>query len=169
MRRWRKQKWRNLWFDMDILNIILQNTYSLSQLKHRLGLLKAYLEQQIFGGQTSPAALDPWINTLDKNLLSGFNKDNLSLTFENLQTQISNLETLTLYLNFEPDESTLTQLGEMVRKTFGRTIMMDIKYDPNLIAGAALVWRGLYKDYSLRSKIEAKKGEILNSFQAFLR
>ncbi len=154
---------------MDILSIILTNTYSINQLKHRLGLLKTYLEGQIFGIEKPIPQTDPWINALDKNLLSGFNKDNLTLTFENLHTQIASLEVLTLYLTFEPDETTLTQLGEYVRKTFNRMVLLDTKYDPNLIAGAALVWKGLYKDFSLRSKIEEKKGEILTSFQAFLR
>lgn len=156
----------------DILNIILQNTYSLTQLKHRLNLLKAYLEGQIFGiekPQTFSSQEDPWIKNLPQNLLSEFNKDNLTLSFENIQKQILGLETLTLYLTFDPDELTLTQLGEHIRKTFGRIIMLDIKYDPNLIAGVALVWRGLYKDYSLKSKIEEKKGDILKNFQTFLR
>lgn len=157
---------------MDILNIILQNTYSLTQLKHRLNLLKAYLEGQIFGTekpQTFNFQEDPWIKNLSHDLLSGFNKDNLTLSFENIQKQIASLETLTLYLTFDPDELTLTQLGEHIRKTFGRIIMLDIKYDPNLIAGVALVWKGLYKDYSLRSKIEEKKAEIMQGFQQFLR
>lgn len=162
---------------MNILNTILINTYSLTQLKHRLGLLKAYLEGQIFGIEKPQAftQIDPWIKTLPQDLLSQFNKDNLTSIFESLQTQIAKLEVLTIYLTFDPDESTLTQAGEMVRKMYGspreagRIILLDVKYDPNLIAGAALVWKGLYKDYSLRSKIEDKKEEILQSFQKFLR
>lgn len=131
-------------------------------------MLKSYLEQQIF---SSPSPISPseWIKNLPENFLLQFNKDNLEAIFEEFQKSISTLETLTIYLTFDPDEQTLTNLGEHVRKTFGRIIMLDIKYDPNLIAGAALVWKGLYKDYSLRSKIEEKKAAILRSFQQFLR
>lgn len=155
---------------MDILNIILINTYSLSQLKHRVSRLKSYLEKQIFGSTTpiDPPLLD-WIKTLPPNFLANFNKDNLQANFDEIQKKIASLEILTIYLTFDPDEQTLSLLGEQVRKNFGRIVLLDIKYDPNLIAGAALVWKGVYKDYSLRSKINERKGEILSSFQQFLR
>jgi len=152
---------------MDIRSIILTNTYTLSQLKHRVALLKSFLKKHIFGAPIAPT--DDWIKTLPQNLFSQVNKDNLTLLFENLQFEVSKLEVLTLYLTFDPDELTLTQLGEMVRKTFGRIILVDVKYDPNLIAGCSLVWKGLMRDYSLRSNIEARKGIILESFKKYLR
>lgn len=156
---------------MDILNTILQNTYSLTQLKHRVSILKSFLEQQFFGaGKQDLSQIDTaWINSLPQTFLQNFNKDNLSAAFEELQKQITKLQTLTLYLTFDPDTQSIQQMGEFARRTFSPLIMLDIKYDPNLIAGAALVWKGVYKDYSLRSKIESRKGEILESFNKFLR
>ncbi len=152
------------------LNIILQNTYTLSQLKHRISALKAFLEQQFFGGIKDLSQIDiNWINSLSPTFLQNFNKDNLASVFEGLQRQITQLQTLTLYLTFDPDIESIQQIGEFARRTFSPLIMLDIKYDPNLIAGTALVWKGVYKDYSLRSKIDARKGEILESFKKFLR
>lgn len=156
----------------NILNVILTNTYTVSELKHRQSSLKSFLEQQFFGG-VKPTDLSEtdtaWINSLPPIFLQNFNKDNLAQVFEELQKQITKLQTLTLYLTFDPDTDSIRQMGEFARRTFSPLIMLDIKYDPNLIAGAALVWKGVYKDYSLRSKIDARKGEILESFNKFLR
>lgn len=149
------------------LSTILTNTYTLSQLKHRLNLLKTYLEQQIFGG--TPSVIDDWLKTLPSQFWQKFNKDNISSEFASLEKQISQLQTLTLYITFEPDTDTITQLGQYARKTFFDLLVLDIKYDPQLIAGVALTWKGVYKDYSLRLKIEEKKEEILENFKRFLR
>ncbi len=155
------------------LNTILQNTYTLSQLRHRMSALKTYLEQQFFGADGSkdfmPQIDTSWINSLPPAFLQNFNKDNLASVFEELQRQITLLQTLTIYLTFNPDEQTIQQMGEFTRRTFSPLMMLDIKYNPNLIAGTALVWKGIYKDYSLRSKIEDRKGKILDSFKKFLR
>lgn len=155
----------------NILNVILTNTYTLSELKHRLSSLKSFLEQQFFGGgKQDLSQIDTaWINSLPPTFLQNFNKDNLSAAFEELQKQITKLQTLTLYLTFDPDTDSIQQIGEFARKTFSQLIILDIKYDSNLIAGSALVWKGVYKDYSLRSKIDERKGEILESFKKFLR
>lgn len=156
----------------DILTTILKNTYSLTQLKHRLRVLKSYLSSRLFGRESKEefATQDStWLSSLPPGFLQQFNKDNISGIFNEMETKINKLKTLTMYLPFDADEQTLAQIGDMVRKTFTSLIVLDIKFDPNLIAGTALSWNGVYKDYSLRSQIDARKGEILESFKKFLR
>ena len=89
--------------------------------------------------------------------------------FEDIESQIIKLPIVTIYLTFEPDEATLSQIGQRAKKTFNKLLIFDIKYDPRLIAGAALVCKGVYRDYSLRSKIEEKRLIILNNFKKFLK
>lgn len=156
----------------DILTTILKNTYSLTQLKHRLRVLKSTLSSRLFGGESKEefATSDStWLSSLPPQFMGQFTKDNLNEIFTQLETKINGLKILVLYLPFDADEQTLTQIGEFARKTFSNLIVLDMKFDPNLIAGAALSWNGVYKDYSLRSKIAEKKGEILESFKKFLR
>lgn len=154
----------------NLLALLLTNTYSLNQLKHQLSILKSYFEQQFFGGNVTFSAKDlEWVKTLPQDQLTKINKDNLTTTFQEAETQLDNLSTLILYLTFEPDEQTVAQIGEFARKTFNKQILLDIKFDPNLIAGAALSFNGAYKDYSLRAKIEERKAEVLDSFKKFLR
>lgn len=175
------------------LAIILKDTYSTTQLKHRLRILKAELVNKFFGGGPEDGynpglgnaalkgnkpglnigSLSPqdqnWLKSLPADFYKKFNKSNVYKIFSDLESKISNIPTLTLYLTFEPDESTLEQIGNFARKMFGPNLMLDIKLDLTLIAGAALGWKGVLRDYSIKTQIEAKKGEILESFKRFLR
>ncbi|MBI4035410.1 F0F1 ATP synthase subunit delta [Candidatus Daviesbacteria bacterium] len=156
----------------EILTIILKDTYSLSQLKHRLRILKTSLLKAFFGSKEeisfSPDELS-WLKSLPDNFYQKFSKDNIYQIFTEFEQEISKLQTLTIHLTFEPDESTLAQIGTYVRHHFEATIPLDIKFDPSLIAGAALVWKGVYKDYSLKARLDAKKTEMLQEFKRFLR
>ncbi len=149
----------------NILPAILQDTYTLSVLKHKLNILKAYLLHQFFGTSPDEKEAD-WIKALP---LQNISKDNVYEMFTNLEAQIAKLPTLIIYLTFEADDDSLAQIGIFARKAYLPSLLLDIKYDPNLIAGAALVWKGVYKDYSLRAKIEEKKEEISAGFKKHLR
>lgn len=157
----------------NILSTVIKTTYSLTQFKHRLSVLKSYFLQNFFNTEGQIASLpddSAWLKSLPDQLIKSFNKDNIYKIFEDLEKQISTIKALTIYLTFEPDNESLKQIGERARKTFGNpTLLLDVKYDPKLIAGAALSWNGLYRDYSLREKIEERKLAVLESFKSFLR
>lgn len=148
-----------------LLPTILQNTYTLSSLKHKLNILKAYLLHQFFGVPSDEKEAD-WIKGLP---LQNISKDNVYEVFKSMEQAIAKLPTLTIYLTFEADDQSLAQIGIFARKAYLPSLLLDIKYDPNLIAGCSLVWKGVYKDYSLRAKIEEKKQEILTGFKKYLR
>ena len=157
----------------DLLNTILKETFSLNGLKHRLRILKSNLLKTFFGNEKEEVTLSTqdlnWLKSLPLSFYQQFNKDNVYQIFFDLEAAEAKLKILTMQLTFEPDEDALNQIGTFARKIFDPTIILDIKLNPNLIAGAALVWKGIYRDYSLRTKIEEKKPEILEGFKKFLR
>lgn len=157
----------------DILNIILKDTFTLVNLKHRLRILKLYLLKAFFGnpGATTPQQKDlDWLNTLPGTFYKNFTKDNVYKIFDDLEKLISQLQVLTIYLPIETNENISLQIGSFARKTLQNpTLLLDTKLDPFLIAGPAFSWKGVYKDYSLRSRIEEKKEEILQNFKRFLK
>ena len=164
-----------MWFNMDneILQIILQNTFTTLALKHRLRALKNHLEKGLYGAQTnqpSPQDADiQYLATLPKDFFVQFTKDNLSSTFAKIEDEINKLPVLTIYLPFETDDVINLQIGSFARRAFGKIIILETKYDPRLIAGCAFSSNGIYKDYSLKARIEERKAEILDSFKRFLR
>lgn len=156
----------------EVLTTILKDTYSLTSLKHRLRILKSYLSFKIFGGEAQDelSAQDyTWLSALPHSLFEQFNKNNFSEIFSEIEEKISRFKILTMYLPFDADEFTLSRIGEFARKNFNSLLVLDMKFDPNLIAGCALSWGGIYKDYSLRAQIDQRKEEILESFKKFLR
>ena len=158
----------------EILNIILKDTYSLTQFKHRVRLLKSNLLETFFGGGSenlSSVTQDSnWLKSLPASFYQKFNKDNVYSILADLEKTTTNLPILTMYLAFEPDDASINQLGVLTRQTFGLSfLLLDIKFDHSLIAGAAFSWKGIYKDYSLRAKIEELRNEISEGFKKFLR
>lgn len=165
---------------MDILEIILKNTYSLSQLKRRIRALKEYLSVKIYStkdvSQYLPAGrqgLDEqdakWIKSLPEDFLSRFSSDNISTIFSDIEAEIQKLPILTIFISIEATEEVSEQIGTFIRNNFSTFKLIETKYDPSLIAGCALSQNGVYRDYSLRASVEEKKMEILGNFKKFLR
>lgn len=153
-----------------ILKIILENTYTKSQLKHRLYILKSYLLQKFFGGPAKITEEDlSYLKTLPSALFQNFNKSNIYTAFNTLEAQLDKLPSLILYISFESSDQTTSSIAAFARKAFNSSLLLDIKFDPGLIAGVALVWKGVYKDYSLRAKIAEKTTEVSDVFKKFLR
>ncbi len=165
----------------NILNTILKDTYTLTLLKSRVRTLKSYLLNYFFAARAQDETTLPpqdlnWLKSLPPFFYQQFNKDNVYKIFADLESNIAALQPLIIYLSFPADDSSATQIGIFARKTFGsprggagNMLLLDTKFDPNLIAGIALSWKGIYQDYSLRAKIEGRKAEILEEFKKYLR
>ena len=72
----------------NILNTILKDSYTLTQLKHRLAVLKADLLQNLYGNQMNQKfeAQDVnWLKSLPANFYQSFNKDNTTTLFSDLE------------------------------------------------------------------------------------
>lgn len=156
-----------------VLDTILKNTYTKHQLKHRLVILKSYILKALFGTEKT-SQLDAtdlnWLSSLPESFYKNFSKDNVYRIFESIESMQEALPILTVYLPIEATDNICLQIGSYARKTFQNPrLLLDTKYDLTLIAGAALVWKGVYRDYSLRARIESKKEEILAGFKKYLR
>lgn len=154
----------------DLLNIILKDTFSQVQLKHNLIILRAFLSQKIFGGEGnfSPEDLN-WLNSLPASLYQQFNSQNAYQLLGQMEAEIKKITPLVLCLAFKADENAISQICLNARKTFQKPdLVLDVKFNPLLIAGCSLSWKGIYKDYSLKAKIDERKDEILQSFKEFL-
>ena len=173
MMPWKKQRLISLSHKMDfVFEQILKNTYTISQFNHRLRVLKIFLNDKLFDG-SKPVELaiedQNWLKSLPSEFFNQFNANNLLDIIQSIQQKLSQSPTLILNIAFSADDQSLSQIGEFVRKNFKSFTILDIKYNPGLISGCALVWKGIYKDYSLKAGIEAKKEEVFAEFKKFLR
>ena len=67
--------------------------------------------------------------------------DSVAVSGEGIEKKLESYPTLTMYLTFNPDEATLAELGTFTRKLFGLALLLEIRVDQSLIAGAALSWK----------------------------
>lgn len=155
-----------------IFETILKNTYTVFQFKHRLRILKSNFNQKFYGGdlQIEPAEDDiNWMKTLPQTFFQSFTADNQAQIFTFLEGKLKETPALTLNLAFNPPDELINEMGEFYRQKFTSFKLIDLKFDLSLIAGCSMIWKGAYKDYSLKARIEERKEEIMQSFRKFLR
>lgn len=168
----------------DLLDQLLANTYTQTEALSRLRALRDLILVQLFGSKTkstraerppSPDGMGPtgqqtlWLTSLDKDFYSQFNRKNVYGLFDSLEREIKKNKPLVIYLPFELPEESVTDLGQRLRKNFGKNFLAEIKIDPLLIAGCSLVWNGIYKDYSIRQKITDNRERILAMIGEYIK
>lgn len=162
-----------------LLDQLLAETYTRADALSRLRALKDLFLVEMFGSaqeikpQTSrretPGQHTPWIVSLGSSIRRYFNRDNVYQLFDSLEEEIKKIKSLVIYLpSIMPEEGTVA-IGKHLRKTYGTRFLMEIKVDPSLLAGCGLVWNGIYKDYSIRQKIDGNRTKILEMIKEELR
>ncbi len=158
----------------DILLLFLTNTFIYSDALRRVRVLDEYLDVQIFKGNKdllSRFSSDDsmWLESLSKDFLKSFSKDNLSTNIEQLKKGLQEISPLIIYIPVDLPKTDKISIAQKVRSNYGPNFLVDFKLDPTLIAGCALIWQGRYKDISLRKKIEDQKESILTVLRNYIK
>lgn len=155
----------------NILNILLSKTYIHSHLLHRISILKSYLSKKLFSDESTNLELSKtdktFLESLDDNFYKQFTRENLTSTFEALEAKVKKIQPLVIYLPIEIPDGENLRLGNFLREKFTTVVTFDPRVDPTLIVGCALIYNGLYKDYSLKSRLEQNRDNILLTFKRY--
>lgn len=90
-------------------------------------------------------------------------------TLEAAQNNIAKTEILKLYIPFDMPGDQLLRLGQWVKTNISPLVLMEIHYNGALLAGCAMSWKGVYRDYSLGGKVAQNRAEIIQSLTTFKR
>ena len=102
--------------------------------------------------------------------MSGLSSDGFSKMSEEVDKFIASLSPLTIYFVFMPEEGQVKEIGEWLRKSLNNPrLLFNVKVDPGLIGGCAVVYKGVYKDYSLKAKISENKGKLIEEFRKYFK
>lgn len=164
---------------MNLMDKVLQDTYTQTALQKRLRVLRDYLLHKLFvsldekadslkGVNLTVTDLQ-WVYSLGTDFLNEFDRNNVYQKLQALEEEVKKLPFLTLYLSFEPNDDAIRLLGTFLRKEFTHNMIFESKLNPDLIGGCGVVWKGIYKDYSVKSLIDRKHEEILTNFKTFLK
>ena len=150
---------------------LVEQTYTIFELQQKLEFLKQYLKVTLFSDKTDTKQFRSedliWLDNLPSDLLKRINAQNLDQTFKDFDQQIKTLKSLVIMVPTELPPKTVSEITNKLRKDYGPNFFVDIKVNPSLIAGCTLAWNGNLKDYSLKSRIEEMKPEILQIFKTW--
>ncbi|MCL4353975.1 hypothetical protein M1349_00700 [Patescibacteria group bacterium] len=85
-----------------------------------------------------------------------FDKSKVKAIVEQFEKEISDFKVLTLTIAFEPTESLITKVNRWVKENLGEKIVVDFKKNAEIVAGAEVVFGGIYKDYALTQILKDK-------------
>ncbi len=68
--------------------------------------------------------------------------------------QIESLKVVELALAIKPTQNFIEKILTFVETNFGPDIVLDLKFNPDLIAGAQVIYGGKYFDFSLKKSLE---------------
>lgn len=161
---------------MNTFEAVIQNTYSLQSLHKRVNFLKNFFNHKLFSDNKSAKAESlfsgedlEWLKSLGPEFEQSFNSKNFDEILEDISQQAKNLTVLVIYFAIDLPVEKIDEIGALIRQDFNKNIIIDVKIDPTLLAGCALVYKGVYKDYSVRQQIEQNRANILTEFKTFLR
>lgn len=80
-------------------------------------------------------------------------RDDVQKIIENLTDALNSLTVVKITLAFRPTEKFINTLVTSLRKDFGDRIVLDISYDPAIIGGAVIEYKGKYIDNSIKHAI----------------
>lgn len=154
-----------------LMSLFISNCYTTHKVNKRVRNLKNFLTQKIFNSEGLDEEIDSeeleWVSNLDESLLEKINKDNLGPIFQKIDADLKALKVLTIYFAVQIPQNELDRLGIWLRQNFLKDMLFESRLDPTLLAGSALVWNGVYKDYSIRAKIQEKKIQLIESLKTF--
>lgn len=66
-----------------------------------------------------------------------------------IEEYLKSLEVLGVILAIAPTASILEIILESLKRTVGKSLILDVSVDENLIGGAVFIYKGKYQDFSL--------------------
>lgn len=157
-----------------LFNKIIAETYTLTQLQRRLETLRLYLNIRLFKKNTDTSLPIPeddlnWLISLGDDFYKEINVKNHLEVFTKLESLSKSQVPITIVIPFDIPGGEIIHLVSNLRSDLNRLILVEIKHDPELIAGCALVYKGVYRDYSIRAKIEQNKEKILEGLKNYAK
>lgn len=81
---------------------------------------------------------------------------------ESLRNYVKHMPIVKITLAFEPTDKIVEAICSWFVEQYGKNVILDLYFDPKLVAGAMISFNGAEKDFSLRRRIEDKLKEPSN-------
>lgn len=157
--------------DTALLSQFIKETYTKKDIARRLRLLREYFEGGFFtftemevtkfllGKHATMDDIHVFVSW-GKDFYDAFSKETMYARINALHEAVKKLPHVVMYIPYEPVPAEIVKLGKWCRQNIGGDLVVDLRTDITLLGGCAFVWKGVYRDYSLRYYMRKKKAEI---------
>lgn len=168
------------------ISSLLSKTYTKNQALATVRLVKEFLYYLFFDLQLSSqpsARIDQFLKnrglntlpsqetkiliSLEDDFYKSFNPKNLTAQLKRLEETISSIQEVIVYLPFEVPQEEVERMGQWFKKNLGEESLFNLNLDPTLVGGAALSYKGVYKDYSLKQRVAENKLKVIQMLLSF--
>lgn len=154
-----------------LIQKVIDNSYTKTDITRRTRLLREYLEKTFFTPEmhemtkfliTRQATTDDIDTFLSwgEDFFNTFTRDNIYSIMSDIDDRVKHAPIVVLYIPYDPVPAEVVKLGKWFRRSVSAGILVDLHTDPSLLGGCAFVWKGMYRDYSLRYYMLKKREEI---------
>lgn len=167
---------------VQVVTIVLENTFTTDDLSERLALLKAYLQLRLFGDdadrkhslesffteQSVPNAtqhaLKEWLDVFDERKLT------LKTVYDSLddvEEEVKGIPQVTLYVPKVLSNESYGKLCTWFRTNVQQNLLLSVRVDVAVTGGCGVVWNNVYHDLSFRYFMRKHKKDIVNMFETY--
>jgi hypothetical protein len=150
---------------------LIEKTYTRKDMARRLRFLREYFEGGYFTFSEDDVtkflvkkrAITDDIEAFmgfGEDFFRTFTKETFYKKIQGIAEAVRKLPVVTVYIPYEPVPAEIVRLGKWFREHIGKTTVLEIKTDATLLGGCAFVFKGTYRDYSLRYYMMKKREEI---------
>lgn len=156
-------------------------TYTQADARRRVNLLELAVEKALYTkGDTD--SLEKVVNRLEMNpedrvvikkfvLHKDIPKDPQGLKdlLAAIKAAIMQRPVVTLTVSFEPTAEQITAYGEWFRANLDEQVLVSVVFSAAVVGGCAITWKGKQITYDLEYLIRAKRKEILDVVEKFVK
>lgn len=150
---------------------IIKQIQTKSEAKELLFGINLILESFNFKKKSFEAVLEKSlslkVSEIIKTFISEKDKKDVQESLITLKNKLQALKAITLTLAFSPTGDSIKKISSWIKENLGEEFIFEIEEDPTIIGGAIIVYKGKYKNLSLKKKLEEtfkkNKEELLSS------
>jgi len=164
-----------------LLQAICATTYTVADMRRRLGLLQEGAEVALFNNQTTDvaAAIKTAITNRGKEsdvvvmmewedaMFAQFTASNIRKRITALQQAVDALPIMTLYIPVAFPKKDLAAMAMWCREECAPQLLFDVRIDPKVAGGCAFVWNGTYHDFSFTAQSKKYPGIITEQLHTY--
>jgi len=91
---------------------------------------------------------------LRESEISSGNKEAIASYLDRTKEEILKMSRIKLTMAINPDSALLDKMFSWFKDAAGKELLMDISINPGILGGLLVTYKGLYRDFSLKSRLD---------------